>query len=118
RPGVLAERIRTGCEISLRRLGTDRIDVYYLHFPDPEAPMEEAQEALAALVEEGKVLHLASSNLSGDQIREADEIAADRGLPRFTGTQIEWNLLLRAVEESVVCAAREAGLFLLPAFPL
>ncbi|HEY8523501.1 MAG TPA: aldo/keto reductase [Acidimicrobiales bacterium] len=118
RPGVLAERIRTGCEISLRRLGTDRIDVYYLHFPDPEAPMEEAQEALAALVEEGKVLHLASSNLSGDQIREADEIATDRGLPRFTGTQIEWNLLQRAVEESVVPAAREAGLGIVPYFPL
>jgi aryl-alcohol dehydrogenase-like predicted oxidoreductase len=117
-PGVLAARIRSGCETSLRRLGTDRIDLYYQHYPDPEAPVDEALEALTGLVQEGKVVHLASSNVSAEQIRGADRTAADRGLARFCGTQIEWNLLDRAVEESVVPAAREAGMGVVPYFPL
>lgn len=117
-PGVLAARIRSGCETSLRRLGTDRIDLYYQHYPDPEAPVDEALETLGELVREGKVLHLASSNVSADQIRAADETASARGLPRFCGTQIEWNLLDRAVEDAVVPAARGAGLGVVPYFPL
>jgi aryl-alcohol dehydrogenase-like predicted oxidoreductase len=118
RPGALAKRIREAAEGSLRRLGTDRIDLYYQHFPDPEAPVEEALETLDELVQAGKVLHIASSNVSADQIAAAAATADARGWTPFCGTQIHWNLLNREVEESVVPAAEATGLGVVPYFPL
>jgi aryl-alcohol dehydrogenase-like predicted oxidoreductase len=119
-PGALAARVREGVETSLRRLGTDRIDLYYQHFPDPDpaAPAEEALEVLDELVRAGKVLHIANSNLSAAQIAEAESVAGNKGWARFTGTQIEWSLLARAVEDEVVPAATAAGLGVVPYFPL
>lgn len=117
-PGALAARIRTGCEISLGRLGTDHIDVYYQHYPDADGAIDEALETLDALVHEGKVLHLASSNVSADQILAANAAANARHLARFVGTQIEWNLLNRTVEADVVPAARSVGIGIVPYFPL
>ncbi len=117
-PGALATRIRTGVEISLDRLATDRIDVYYQHYPDAAGPIEEALETLDALVRAGKVLHLASSNVTGAHIRDAEQVAENKGWARFCGTQIEWNLLNRAVEDDVVPAARECGIGIVPYFPL
>jgi aryl-alcohol dehydrogenase-like predicted oxidoreductase len=117
-PGRLAARIREGAEISLRRLGTDRIDLYYQHMPDPEARIEEALEALDGLVRAGKVLHVASSNVSADQIAAAASAAGSRGWAAFTGVQTHWNLLHREAEESVVPAAEAAGLGVVPYFPL
>src|SRR5206468_171589 len=105
-------------ELSLRRLGTDRIDLYYQHMPDPDAPVEEALEALDGLVRAGKVLHIASSNVSADQIPAAAAAAEARGWTAFTGTQIHWNLLQREVERDVVPAAEAAGLGVVPYFPL
>lgn len=118
RPGVLAARIHEAAEQSLRRLGTDRIDVLYQHYPDPEAPVEEALEAFDALIGKGLVGHIASSNVSGDQIAEAARVAAARGWAPFTGTQFEWSLLARAVEADEVPAATAAGLGVVPYFPL
>jgi aryl-alcohol dehydrogenase-like predicted oxidoreductase len=117
-PGALRRRITEGCEISLGRLRTDRIDLYYQHFPDAEAPLEETLEALNDLVAAGKVLHVASSNVSADQIDEAAKVAEAGRLTRFCATQIEWNLLARGVEESVVPAARANHLGIVPYFPL
>jgi aryl-alcohol dehydrogenase-like predicted oxidoreductase len=117
-PGVLADRIREAAEASLRRLGTDRIDLYYQHYPDAEAPTEGALEALDELVRAGKVLHIASSNVSAEQIERSAVVSGEKGWARFTGTQIEWSLLSRAVEESVVPAAGAAGLGVVPFFPL
>jgi aryl-alcohol dehydrogenase-like predicted oxidoreductase len=117
-PGALAARIRAGCEISLTRLRTDHIDLYYQHYSDPVAPVEEALETLDALVHDGKVLHVASSNVTSEQVREADRVATDKGWTRFCGTQIEWNLLNRAVEHEIVPAAREVGIGIVPYFPL
>ncbi len=117
-PGVLAARINEAVEGSLRRLGTDRIDLYYQHYPDAEAPAEEALEALTALVRAGKVVHLASSNVNAEQIHEATKTSEARSLAAFTGTQIHWNLLTRDVEASVVPAATDAGLGVVPFFPL
>jgi aryl-alcohol dehydrogenase-like predicted oxidoreductase len=118
--GLAAKTVRDAAEASLERLGTDRIDLYYQHFPDPDpgAPAGEALEALDGLVRAGKVLHIANSNLSGAQISEAESVAEDRGWARFTGTQIEWSLLSRAVEDEVVPAATAAGLGVVPYFPL
>ena len=117
RPGVLAARISDAVEGSLRRLGTDYIDVYYQHYPDVDAPVEESLETLNELVKAGKVLHLASSNVTAAQITRAGEVAAGRGC-RFTGTQIEWSLLSREVEQEIVPAATSTDLGVVPFFPL
>jgi aryl-alcohol dehydrogenase-like predicted oxidoreductase len=117
-PGVLRQRILDGCEISLRRLGTDHIDLYYQHYPDAEAPIEEALETLDELVEQGKILHIASSNVSATQIATAAKVADARGQARFVGTQIEWNVLSRQVEADVVPAALSASMGIVPYFPL
>jgi aryl-alcohol dehydrogenase-like predicted oxidoreductase len=117
-PGVLATRIREGCEISLRRLGTDRIDLYYQHYPDAEVPIDEVLEALDELVRAGKVRHLASSNHPAALIESADTVAGARGWARFVGTQIEWNLLERTVEAEIIPAARRHEMGIVPYFPL
>jgi aryl-alcohol dehydrogenase-like predicted oxidoreductase len=117
-PGALARRIRLGCESSLKRLGTDRIDVFYEHFPDPHAPFDEMLDTLDELLQEGKVLGLACSNLSAAQIGEAVEVASERGVARFVGAQIEWNVLNREVERDVVPTARAAGMGIVPYYPL
>jgi aryl-alcohol dehydrogenase-like predicted oxidoreductase len=116
--GALRRRIREACEGSLRRLRTDRIDLYYQHFADPEAPAEEVLEAFDELVQQGKVLHIASSNVTPESVATSAEIAATHSLPRFCGTQIEWNLLSRGVEAQVVPAARKYKLGIVPYYPL
>jgi aryl-alcohol dehydrogenase-like predicted oxidoreductase len=117
-PGALAARIREAAELSLRRLGTDHIDLYYQHYPDADAPADEALEVLDELVRAGKVLHLANSNFSAEQIATAASVSATKGWAAFAATQIEWSLVSRAVEESVVPAATATGLGVVPYFPL
>jgi len=117
-PGALARRITEGCELSLTRLKTDHIDLYYQHYPDADAPMEEALQTLDGLVRQGKVLHVACSNYTAGQVEDAAAVAAKLGLARFVGLQVHWNLLERGVEESVVPAARRAGMGVIPYFPL
>lgn len=117
RPGDLRRRILEGCEVSLSRLATDRIDLFYQHYPDSDAAVEEALDALGELVDQGKVLHIASSNVTANQIEEA-AAAAQRKTVSFCATQIEWSLLVRGVEKKVVPAARQHGLGIVPYFPL
>lgn len=117
-PGLLATRIREGADGSLRRLGTDYIDVFYQHYPDRDAPVGEALETLDELVRAGKVRHIASSNVSAEQIVEAAQVAREKGLAAFVGVQIEWSLLARQAEESVVPAAADEDLGVVPYFPL
>jgi aryl-alcohol dehydrogenase-like predicted oxidoreductase len=117
-PGALRKRIFDACEGSLRRLNTDRIDLYYQHNPDAEAPVDEALEALSDLVRQGKVLHIASSNVSAAQIETAARVAAAASLTPFSGTQLHWNLLNRSAEREVVPAARRNDVGLVPYFPL
>lgn len=118
RPGVLRRRILEGCEISLQRLGTDHIDLYYQHRPDPEAPVEEALETLGELVDAGKVRYAGCSNYSAVQLDEAAAAAQAPGAARFAACQIHWNLLSRDVESEVVPAARRAEMGVVPYFPL
>lgn len=117
-PGAMARRIEEGVELSLRRLGTDHIDLYYHHTPDPDAPIDETLEAFAALVASGKVLHIANSNYSAAQLDAAETTAVEHGWPRYVGSQIEWSLLERAVEDEVVPAAERLGIGVVPYFPL
>lgn len=118
RAGLLRSRILEGCEISLRRLGTDHIDLYYQHRPDPQAPVEEALEAFNELVAVGKVGHVACSNFGAEQIDEASRISAERGMVAFVAGQIHWNLLAREVEKDIVPAIRRHGMGIVPYFPL
>jgi aryl-alcohol dehydrogenase-like predicted oxidoreductase len=118
RPGMLRRRILEGCEGSLKRLGTDRIDLYYQHRPDPEAPVEEALEALGELVAAGKVAQIACSNYGAQQVDEAARISGAAGLPAFVASQIHWNLLFREEEEAHIPAVRRHGMGIVPYFPL
>jgi aryl-alcohol dehydrogenase-like predicted oxidoreductase len=105
-------------EDSLRRLGTEWIDLYQLHFPDPATALEETLEALDEVVRQGKVRAVGCSNLSGAQIAEADTKAKARGWARFVTAQNEWSLLKRDAERDVIPACSQYQLGQLPFFPL
>ncbi|WP_404312955.1 aldo/keto reductase [Agrococcus terreus] len=107
--------IRNAVEASLRRLQTDRIDLYQLHTPDPQTPIEETVRALDELVAEGKVRAYGHSNLSAEQIREAAAVKSPNG---FVSAQDEYSLVERGVEREVLPAVLEARLGFLPYFPL
>jgi aryl-alcohol dehydrogenase-like predicted oxidoreductase len=99
-------------EASLRRLGVDVIDLYYLHFPDPAVPIEETVGAMAELVHEGKVRHLGLSNLTGAQLRAAAAVHP------IAAVQAEYSLWTRDVEADLLRAAREVGTGLVAWGPL
>ena len=105
-------------ESSLRRLRTDWIDLYQLHWPDPATPIEETLAALDELVRAGKVRYIGSSNMRGWQVADAEWTARSRGLHRFVSAQNEYSLLNRDVEDDLVPALEEYGIGLLPYFPL
>ncbi|MEP9363556.1 aldo/keto reductase [Nocardioides sp. CN2-186] len=110
--------IRRAVEGSLRRLRTDHIDLYQLHFPDGVTPIEETLSALTDLVREGKVGYLGVSNFDGWRVADADWTARSAGLERFVSVQNRYSLLDRTVEQEVVPACETFGLGLLPYFPL
>jgi aryl-alcohol dehydrogenase-like predicted oxidoreductase len=115
--GSRSEIVRS-CEGSLRRLGTDRIDLYYQHYVDRTTPVEETLAALDDLVHAGKVRYVGSSNVAGWHVAEADHTARERGTERFVACQMEWSLLNRAIEAEVVPACRRYELGIVPYFPL
>lgn len=110
--------IRRAVEESLRRLRTDRIDLYQLHTPDPATPIAETLAALHELVLEGKVRYLGHSNLTGWQLAEAAHVAREMGVTPFISAQNHYSLLDRDVEREVVPAAEHYGVGVLPYFPL
>ena len=110
--------IVTAAEASLRRLGTDHIDLYQFHTPDPLTPVEETLAALDTLVTSGKVRYIGHSNRAGWQIAEAEFLARELGTERFISAQNHYNLLDRRAELEVLPAARAYGLGVLPYFPL
>jgi aryl-alcohol dehydrogenase-like predicted oxidoreductase len=116
--GASAAYIERAVEDSLRRLGTDRIDLYQLHFPDAATPFEETIEALDKLVDAGKVLEIGGSNFSAEQIDETTKISSDSQEARFVSVQNEYSLLHREPERAVLPACDRVGLAFLPFFPL
>jgi aryl-alcohol dehydrogenase-like predicted oxidoreductase len=114
--GAKAEYVRQAVEGSLRRLGTDRIDLYQLHQPDPDTPIAETLGALDELVRAGKVREIGCSNFSVEQIREA-ELAA-KGKAHFVSVQNEFSLFHRDPEKDILPECERAGLAFLPYFPL
>jgi 1-deoxyxylulose-5-phosphate synthase len=105
-------------EASLRRLGTDYIDLYQFHTPDPFTPIAETLAAMDDLVTAGKVRYIGNSNMAGWQIAEAEFTARMSGGNRFISSQNHYNLLDRRAELEVTPAAEAFGLGVLPYFPL
>jgi len=118
--GVRGSRryIRKAVESSLQRLGTDWIDLYQLHFPDPVTPIGETLAALSELVAEGKVRYIGSSQFAAWQVVDADWTARSDGLERFISAQNRYSLLDREVEDELAPACEHLGLGILPFFPL
>lgn len=116
--GASPAYIRAALESSLRRLKTDWIDLYQLHYPDPSTPIEETLRALDDLVRMGKVRAIGCSNLSAVQLEEAQRTATRIGVTAFASTQNEYSLLMRGLESELGPLIANHELALLPYFPL
>src|SRR5215217_1370657 len=117
RRGARPEYVHRAVDDSLRRLGTDRIDLYQLHWPDPEVPIGETLGALDELGRAGKVREIGCSNFSAEQLREAEEATRDGGA-RFVSVQNEYSVLHREPERDVLPECERQGLAFIPYFPL
>jgi aryl-alcohol dehydrogenase-like predicted oxidoreductase len=117
RHGAKPDYVRRALEDSLRRLGTDRIDLYLLHTPDAETPIGDTLGALDDCVKAGKVREIGCSNFSAAQLRQA-EAAVTEGGARFVTVQNEYSLLQRQPELEVLPECAKAGIAFVPYFPL
>jgi aryl-alcohol dehydrogenase-like predicted oxidoreductase len=119
RPGLSAANIHAACEDSLRRLGTDHVDLYYAHRDDPDTPLEETLQAFDELVRAGRVRHVGLSNYSADRLRSALTVAERHGLTRPVAVQPHYNLVERAgYEDDLAEVVSAADLGCLPYFAL
>lgn len=118
--GVKGSRryIRKAIESSLTRLGTDRVDLFQMHFPDRGTPIEETLSTLDDLVHEGKALYVGCSNFTAWQIADADWTARTKGYQHFVSAQNHYNLIERDAEAELLPACEHLGLGFLPYFPL
>ncbi len=116
--GLSAFHIRKACEDSLKRLKTDRIDLYQMHHVDPDTPWEEIWQAMEQLVREGKVLYVGSSNFAGWHIAAAQATAAQRRFMGLVSEQSLYNLNARTIELEVIPSCRAHGIGLIPWSPL
>jgi aryl-alcohol dehydrogenase-like predicted oxidoreductase len=110
--------IRRAIESSLRRLKTDWIDLYQMHAPDPNTPIEETLAALQELVDEGKVRYVGCSNFAGWQVADAAWTARDTRRTPFVSAQNHYSLIERGIERELVPACERFGLGILPFYPL
>ena len=117
RRGARPEYVRQAAEDSLRRLGTDRIDLYQLHQPDAQVPIAETMGALDGLVRAGKVREIGCSNFSGDQLRAAGAAVREGGA-RFVSVQNQYSLVVREPEADAIPECVRSGIAFLPFFPL
>jgi aryl-alcohol dehydrogenase-like predicted oxidoreductase len=115
--GATPAYLRTSLEDSLRRLGTDHVDLYQLHYPDPKTPIAETLGALGDLVAEGKIREIGCSNFDAAMLEEAADAVKD-GAPRFVSVQNEYNLLHRDPEDGVLAFCDRTHTAFLPYFPL
>jgi aryl-alcohol dehydrogenase-like predicted oxidoreductase len=116
--GASRRTIMRTVEQSLKRLKTDWIDLYQLHFPDPNAPIEETLRALDDLVRQGKVRQIGCSNFSARQVEDAQATAGKLKLASFVTCQDEYSLLVRGIERDRIPVMRRHGMTLLPYAPL
>jgi len=118
-PGLSAANIKAAADASLRRLGTDHIDLYYTHFDKPEVPVEEIVGALDELVKAGKVRHIAASNISAERLAASLEFSDREGLARYVALQPHYNLVSRDTYEGELRdLAEQTGLAAVPYYAL
>jgi aryl-alcohol dehydrogenase-like predicted oxidoreductase len=117
--GARPEYVKQALDASLKRLGTDYVDLYQQHVPDPEVPIAETLGALDEMVKAGKVREIGCSNFSAEQLRAAQRASdARKGSAHFVSVQNEYSLLHREPEEEVLGESTRQGLAFLPFFPL
>ncbi|MET9360165.1 aldo/keto reductase [Streptomyces sp. NPDC006632] len=117
--GLAATTIKAAAEESLRRLGTDYIDLYYTHFDDTSVPVEEIVTALDQLVKDGKVRAIAASNISPERLQESLDFSDREGLAKYAALQPHYNLVSRGTYEGALQdTASRAGLAAVPYFAL
>ncbi len=116
--GLAADRVRAACDASLKRLGVDHIDLYQVHAPDPETPLEETLEALDGLVKAGKVRALGASNFPAWLLAWAVALQDREGWSPFVSLQPQYSLVERSVEVEILPFCRAAGLGVIPWGPL
>lgn len=116
--GLSRKHILDACHDSLRRLQTDYIDLYQLHWPDSETPLEETMKTLDDLVRQGKVRYIGCSNFGSELIAEAARIAETHHLSKFISSQPYYNMLGREIEEHDVPRCIKEGIGLIPYSPL
>ena len=118
-PGKLSRgRIAQRLDASLQRLGTDHVDIYYMHFPDPSTPLEESLRALEDAVSAGKIRYAAISNHPAWQVAEAAGIVQRHGWQPLAASQVRYNLLDRSPEHEMIPALDHLGISLVPYSPL
>src|SRR4051812_18269676 len=116
--GLAPDRIRAACDASLRRLGVDEIDLYQVHSPDPDVPLEETLEALDGLVQAGKVRALGASNYPAWLLAWAVALQDRHGWSPFVSLQPQYSLVERSIEVELLPFCRAAGLGVIPWGPL
>ena len=116
--GASRAHILAACEASLKRLGTEYIDLYQIHCWDARTPLEETLSALDDLVRSGKVRYIGCSNFTGWQIEKSVRISEREGLARFDCLQPQYSLVVRDIEREVLPVCREEGLGVIPWSPL
>jgi aryl-alcohol dehydrogenase-like predicted oxidoreductase len=116
--GASRAQILYSVEQSLRRLGTDYIDLYQIHRPDPKTPIEETLRAFDDLVRQGKVRYIGNSNFDGTLVDAAAAVSSAQKLAAFCSAQNHFSLLTRGIETDLVPACERHGLGVLPYFPL
>jgi aryl-alcohol dehydrogenase-like predicted oxidoreductase len=116
--GASSRYIARAVEASLRRLGTDYIDVYQIHFPDPATPIDETLSALDVLVRQGKVRAIGCANFAIFQLVDASRTSNSHDLARFASCQNEYSLLNREVEQEILPIVAAYGMGFVPYYPL
>ena len=116
--GASRSHILEQIEGSLKRLNTDYIDLYQIHFPDPKTPIEETLSTLDDLVRQGKVRYIGCSNFPAWQVARAVEVSRGINLESFVSVQPQYSMLEREVEKELAPCCEAYGLGILPYFPL
>jgi aryl-alcohol dehydrogenase-like predicted oxidoreductase len=118
REGLSAANVRSGAEASLKRLGTDRIDLYYAHIDDRQTPLQETLTAFGELIEDGLIRYAAASNYDADRLEQALGVGERAGMASYVALQPHYNLMERDYERELAPVCERHGLACIPYFAL